>query len=177
MAEYALLINNEFKEIRNYQTRPMNIPHKKVTWHDVIREQGNTAFTGLENDNWVIRNALPSLDEMKHLKLQELANIRWVKETGGTTFSGYSISTDPTSQTKYVGAVVGAQIDPNTSVNWKMSDGSFVELDATQIVAMSMTVRAHIQACFNREAELKTLIEAANNKETLDAIDITVDWP
>lgn len=54
MNEYALLIDNEFKEIRNYESKPPNIPHKKVSWHNVVREYG-TPFEGLENGNWVIR--------------------------------------------------------------------------------------------------------------------------
>lgn len=59
MKQYALLINNEFKEIRNYESKPQDIPHKKVTWHDVVREYG-TPFVGLENDDWVIRIVDPS---------------------------------------------------------------------------------------------------------------------
>lgn len=60
MAEYALLINTEFKEIRNYESKPQNIPHKNVKWYEVIREKGSTEFTGLKNGNWVIRTIDPS---------------------------------------------------------------------------------------------------------------------
>lgn len=60
MNEYALLIDNKFKEIRRYQEKPVNIPHKNVTWHDVVREYGTEAFTGLENDNWIIRTIDPA---------------------------------------------------------------------------------------------------------------------
>lgn len=59
MSEYALLINNEFKEIRKYETKPQDIPHKNVTWHDVVREYG-TPFEGLEDNKWVIRTVDPS---------------------------------------------------------------------------------------------------------------------
>lgn len=59
MNEYALLIDNQFKEIRFYSEIPPDIPHKKITWHTVIREYGN-AFEGLENNNWVIRTVDPS---------------------------------------------------------------------------------------------------------------------
>jgi hypothetical protein len=60
MQEYALLIDGNFKEIRQYIEKPVNIPHKKVTWHDVVREYGTTEFTGLENNQWVIRTIDPS---------------------------------------------------------------------------------------------------------------------
>jgi hypothetical protein len=177
MTEYALLIDNEFKEFRRYETKPADIPHKNVTWHDVIREEGETAFTGLENGNWVIRTALPTFEQLKATKFNALASKRWQVETGGVTFNGLSLATDVTSQTKYIGAVVGAQIDPTAVLNWKMADGTFVELDATEITEIAMAVRAHIQACFDKEAELRELIELAEDQEDLDAIDITVGWP
>lgn len=60
MSEYALLIDNEFKEYRYYDEKPVNIPHKKVTWHQVVREYGTTEFTGLKNNKWVIRTIDPS---------------------------------------------------------------------------------------------------------------------
>jgi hypothetical protein len=37
MAEYALLIDNTFKEIRQYAEKPADIPHKLATWHAVSR--------------------------------------------------------------------------------------------------------------------------------------------
>lgn len=59
MNEFALLIDNEFKEIRRYESKPQDISHKKITWHDVVREYG-VPFVGLENGNWVIRTVDPS---------------------------------------------------------------------------------------------------------------------
>lgn len=55
MREFALLINDEFKEIRQYDTKPVNIPHKDVVWLDVVRQTGNTAFTANINNTWVIQ--------------------------------------------------------------------------------------------------------------------------
>ncbi len=60
MTEYALLIDGIFKEIRNYETKPENIPHKNVTWHEVLYEYGTEAFTGIENDKWVLRSIDPA---------------------------------------------------------------------------------------------------------------------
>lgn len=156
--------------------KPADIPHKKKTWHSVVRHSGVTAFEGLENGKWVIRSALPALDEVRAGKLGALAAKRWDKETGGTTFNGMPVATDPVSQTKIIGAVVGAQIDPLATVNWKLPDGSFVTLDAAAINAMAMAVRAHVQACFDREAELKALIDGANTVEDIAAVDLNDGW-
>jgi hypothetical protein len=175
--EFALLIDGALREFRDYDERPADIPHKKVSWHPVVRDQEVTAFTGLENGNWVVRAALPTMEELLAAKLAELAALRWEKETGGTTFNGMPIATDAVSQTKYIGAVVGAQIDPNAVINWKMADGAFVALDAQTVTAVAMAVRAHVQACFDREAELKAQIEAAATPEEISAVDIGAGWP
>jgi hypothetical protein len=177
MTEFALLIDSTLRELRQYDERPADIPHKKVSWHPVVRDEGPTAFTGLENGGWVVRTALPTLDELRARKLSELAALRWERETGGTTFNGMPVATDAVSQTKYIGAVVGAQIDPNAVINWKMADGAFVTLDAQAITAVAMAVRAHVQACFDREAELNVQIEAAATPEEISAVDIGAGWP
>jgi hypothetical protein len=148
-----------------------------VSWHPVVRDQGFTAFTGLQNGNWVVRAALPTLDELGAQKLAELAALRWERETGGTTVNGMPVATDAVSQTKYIGAVVGAQIDPNAVINWKMADGTFVSLDAQAITAVAMAVRAHVQTCFNNEAVLKEEIEAATTAEEIAAVDLDTGWP
>lgn len=58
MNEYALLIDGVFSEIRRYEAKPEDIPHKAVAWYDVVRETGD-AFNGLENGVWVIRTPVP----------------------------------------------------------------------------------------------------------------------
>lgn len=60
MAEYALLIDGVFHEIRSYAEKPQDIPHKQVRWHDVVRRKGATEHTGLENDAWVIQTIDPA---------------------------------------------------------------------------------------------------------------------
>jgi hypothetical protein len=73
--------------------------------------------------------------------------------------------------------VVGAQIDPNSVINWNMADGAFVTLDAQAINAVAMAVRAHVQACFDREAVLNVEIEAATTAEEIAAVNLNTGWP
>jgi hypothetical protein len=40
-----------------------------------------------------------------------------------------------------------------------------------------MAVRAHVQACFDREAEMKAQIELAITAEEIAAIDLNTGWP
>ena len=59
MNEYALLIDNQFREIRRYVEKPEDIPHKLVTWLPVVREYGEP-FEGLENGVWAVRTTDPA---------------------------------------------------------------------------------------------------------------------
>jgi hypothetical protein len=161
MTEFALLIYGALREIRHYDERPADISHKRVSWHPVVRV-------------WTV---LPTLDELRARKLAELAGLCWEKETGGNTYNGMPGSTNAVSQTKYIGAVVGVQIDLNAVINWKIADGTFVALDAQAITAVAMAVRAHVQACFDREAVLKAEIEAATMADGIAALDLNTGWP
>jgi hypothetical protein len=52
-----------------------------------------------------------------------------------------------------------------------------VALDAQAITAVAMAVRAHVQACFDNEAELKAQIEAASTAQEIAAVDLNSGWP
>lgn len=60
MTDYALLVDGVFQEIRRYDSKPADLPHKLVTWHEVERRQDATDFTGLENGVWVIQTIDPA---------------------------------------------------------------------------------------------------------------------
>lgn len=38
MAEYALIVNGVFREIKNFSQQPTNVPHKQVVWLPVVHE-------------------------------------------------------------------------------------------------------------------------------------------
>ena len=89
----------------------------------------------------------------------------------GMTVSGVPVHTDDQSHSRIMGAALAATIDPDTTVKWKGSDGGFVMLDAPSIIAIAQSIRAHVQACFDREAELLTSLDAG------DPYDIDAGWP
>lgn len=120
--------------------------------------------------------ANPPIEEAKARKLAALAARRWQAEQSGTVAGGLPVATDDTSQTKVLGAVVAAQLDPGYVVNWKTAAG-FVSLDATQVLAVAQAIRSHIQACFDHEASLTDDIAAAADASELAAVDIEAGWP
>lgn len=110
------------------------------------------------------------LEAVKSAKRAEIAAARWEAETAGIDVNGFTVRTDRESQALITGAALKAMQDSEYSCRWKGVEG-FIELTAPQILAIADAVRAHVQGCFDREAELLPLIEAA---ETLDDLEVIV---
>ena len=106
-----------------------------------------------------------TLADCQAAKKAEIANARWHAETSGVN----GIRTDRESQSMITGAALKAMQDDTYSCRWK-TDTGFVELTAAQILAIADAVRAHVQACFDREAELLALVESATTPEEVEAI-------
>lgn len=90
---------------------------------------------------------------------QQIADRRWQAEVAGIDVGGMHIDTGRDSQALITGATVQAMLDPNYSLRWKTVAG-FVDLTAEQIIAVATAARGHVQACFNREAELLDALAA-----------------
>lgn len=72
-----------------------------------------------------------------------------------------------------IGSVAhAALLDPGYRCNWKTQDG-FVELNAQQILDMAASIRKHVQACFDREAELLAHLEGGTFTESM----LDEGWP
>ncbi len=103
---------------------------------------------------------------------EQIADRRWKEETSGFVFNGVHIETDRTAVAMVAGAALAASLDPEYSVRWKSANG-FVTLNAEQILAMAQAIRLHVQACFDREADLLDAINAGTYEtEMLDT-----GWP
>lgn len=109
-----------------------------------------------------------SLEALKEAKKTEIAAARYETEIAGVN----GIRTDRESQSLITGAALKASMDSNYSCRWKTEAG-FVTLTAAQIIAVADAVRAHVQGCFDREAELLPLIAAAATEADLQDI----NWP
>lgn len=121
----------------------------------------------------------PSIDIVKNYRKTQLANKRWEIETGGAIINGNTYATDRESQTKYTAVAVAiSQADPATwSINWKTNDGTFIVLNAQQMMAVINYVMYHVQNSFNKEYEFQVAIDACTTVEEVLAIDINSGWP
>ena len=88
----------------------------------------------------------------------------------GVTIGGIRIETDDLSQVRIVGAAVAVMQDPTLVINWKTGSGH-VSLNAETVLVAAQAVRAHIQACFDREAEILGHLNAG------EPYDLETGWP
>jgi len=125
----------------------------------------------VEHENYFEVEALPvpSFAELKAQKKEKIAAARYEAEIAGVTVNGLTIDTGRDSQALITGAAVAAMLDNEYSLNWKTASG-FIHLTAPEIIAVAQAVRAHVQACFDCEAELVELVDAADTAEDLAAI-------
>ena len=108
-------------------------------------------------------------EQARERKRGEIAAARFEAETAGIDVNGFTVRTDRESQSLITGAALKAMQDSTYTCKWKGIDG-FVELTAPQIIAVADGVRQHVQGCFDHEAELLPLIEAATTEAELEAI-------
>lgn len=101
-----------------------------------------------------------------------IAARRYTAEIGGITVSGMAIDTGRDSQALITGARLAGMDDPSYACNWKTPDG-FIQLDADTVKTVANTVRAHVQACFDREAALLTMVEDGSYTEAA----LEEGWP
>jgi len=144
---------------------------------DVVTEGKPEQRDGVWYQTWEVREftaeELAEREQQQRDELaQQIAERRWQAEVAGIDVGGMHIDTGRDSQALITGATVQAMLDPSYALRWKTPDG-FVDLTAEQIIGVATAARAHVQACFNREAELLDALEAGTfTPEMLDQ-----GWP
>lgn len=133
---------------------PEGLPHRIIDTADLP-----AATEWLWAADGPILPAPASVEEM----LARLKSARDAAIAAGIEVNGVHVQTDDLSQQRLTSAALAAQIDPGTPVLWKTATGEFVALTAPEVIALALAARNHVQACFNREAELAALIRTADD--------------
>ena len=102
-----------------------------------------------------------------------IADRRWQQVQAGTNADGVHLDTSDTSQVKITGAALEATLDSTYSCDWKAADGSWVTLNAVQILAIARAMRAYIQACYDREKALAEAVDAGSFTSSM----LDEGWP
>lgn len=113
----------------------------------------NTNPHYLAYKEWLAAGNTPEAADPAPVTAETIASRRYQAEVAGITLNGVQIDTDDRSKLLINGAALEATIDPSYVMQWK-TPGGFVELTGEQVIGIARAVRAHVQACFDREAEL-----------------------
>jgi len=103
---------------------------------------------------------------------QMVAAERYKREATGVIVDDLQIETTRDSQALIASTGLSAVLDPGYRCNFKTVKG-FVEVDSVQILTIAKAVRAHVQACFDRERELLLAIEAGEYRDEM----LGEGWP
>lgn len=117
-----------------------------------------------------IAAALPTLDDLKAAKKQEIAAARYTDATGYLKIGDHTYNIDAESKTAMNGALIAFQVGALTETDWKTKEG-FAHLTAAEFMTVATTVLAYVNQCFAREKELQDAIDAAKTAGELAAIE------
>jgi hypothetical protein len=136
---------------RSGDTLTQEIPADQVD--DAKAKHDNLAATGkLTDDQIAALDPPPSADSIATGLLAYSSDQRWQKEVGGITVNGIYMPTDEQTQYTLTGAVTMVQVAPDTVIQWKIADGTFVTLPGPELVMLAQAVATHVQNCFGVEA-------------------------
>lgn len=112
------------------------------------------------------------LEEVVPDYAQLVAVERYKREAVGVSVDGLQIETTRDSQALIASTGLSAVLDPDYRCNFKTVDG-FFEIGSAQIISIAKAVRAHVQACFDRERTLLRAIEVGEYHDDM----LSQGWP
>ena len=141
------------------------------------REYVETLLTLLESSPFFGGAIVAKKDELSKAKSKKWIQIkqhRDAAENGGFTWGGSPFDSTPISQLRIQGAAQLATLakinNQPFSIDWTLADNSVRTLNAQEMIAVGTAMGQHINACHTRARQLRSLIEAAQTKEEVEAI-------
>jgi hypothetical protein len=101
-----------------------------------------------------------------------IAAERYKREAVGINFDSLLIDTTRDSQALIASMGLSAVLDSEYRCNFKTVSG-FVEIGGPRIIDIAKAVRAHVQACFDREKALLDAVSAGTYRDVL----LAEGWP
>jgi len=123
-----------------------------------------------ENDA-AVQAAIANLPAARKTTLKShAAHARYDKEVAGlsTDVGGATVTLASTiaSQSKVSASAQQAQINPNFTAQWKQTDGTFLLLNATQLLKLNENIQNYIETCYNTEKSCCDQIDAGTMTTT-----------
>lgn len=128
-----------------------------------------------EGSGWV---RVLDLDELRATVWERIKRARDAHEHGGFDTTHGRFDSDPTSQSKIIGAVSVAQMALASSqtfaIEWTLQDNSTVVLDAQNVIDVGLALMAHVDLTHQTGRTLRAQIfDPQASREAIEA----VNWP
>lgn len=108
-----------------------------------------------------------SLEDIKQQKWDEIKGLRDFIEFGGFEFEGNIYDSDQVSQSRIMGAAIAG-----VGQDWTLADNTSTELSALQLQHLYAALQAHIARVHERGRVARQLINDAETKEEVEAIQL-----
>lgn len=142
----------------------------KYCQFDKIEETDKTYFE--YNGEYVCE--IP-IDELKQAKRDEINKARDNAEQGGFEYLGKVFDSDPVSCQRIAlasqTALISKQAQQEFSVEWTCQDNSKILLSADETIGLSVALTQWSNTCHVKASELKALVDKAETKEEVEAIE------
>lgn len=118
-------------------------------------------------------NSTKAFEKAKQEKRAEINASRDSAEQGGFEYLGKVFDSDLVSSVRIQGAAQLATQMPMSDtpiIEWTCKDNSKIRLTAAELLGLSAALASWSNECHKKATELKLLIDAAQTKEELDAI-------
>lgn len=120
-----------------------------------------------------------SLEELKQAKRDEINAARDNAEQGGFEYMGKIFDSDQVSCQRIAlasqTALISKQASQEFSVEWTCQDNSKILLSADETIGLSVALTQWSNECHIKASKLKVMIEEAETKEEVDAINWGLD--
>ena len=136
----------------------------KGEWYAAEGKPSETHIYDYDLKDWVDPR---TLDEIKTQKWAEIKSQRGQLELGGFEFENNTYDSDQVSQGRIMGAAA-AGLDQV----WTLADNTTVELSASQLQQLYVTLQLHIASVHERGRIARAAIESAVTKEEVEAIQL-----
>lgn len=110
---------------------------------------------------------------------QKAAYNRWQFEKQGVTVNGTQFRSEESTRQALVTTIVYAKRynknhADNFTANWKLGDGSFIDMTLTDLEDLMDAIAARRESGFNQESAIIDNLDAASTIDELLAVDLTI---
>lgn len=152
--EWPAVVNTYHGAAPNPQAPWVAMTDGQLTGHKALLQEAYDAVQTVVNRN-------TKLVHKRNQISKTIARRKWEEETRhGITLGNAKLLTDDRSQLKFAGAALRAMMDENYVAEWKIAPDHYEFFDAPTIIAAFTAVSDHVAACFKREQELYSELNA-----------------